>query len=93
MQYKNTGEEGEEERRGVEKSERGREGKEKGRGVCVHVCERVCDVITEASFYLCTGHPLPSDIKQIMHSLLNGHARGHVRVRAGQPDGTRACVD
>ena len=35
----------------------------------VYVC--VCDVITEASVYLCTGHPLPSDIKQIMHSLLN----------------------
>ena len=40
---------------------------------CVSMCvrESVCDVITEASVYLCTGHPLPSDIKQIMHSLLN----------------------
>eukprot|EP00802_Teleaulax_amphioxeia_P001700 Tamp_01702.p3 GENE.Tamp_01702~~Tamp_01702.p3 ORF type:complete len:389 (+),score=96.54 Tamp_01702:3845-5011(+) len=34
------------------------------------------DVITEESVYLCTGNPLPSDIKKIMHSLLNDTLEG-----------------
>jgi len=29
------------------------------------------EVLSEESVYLCTGNPLPADIKKILHSLLN----------------------